>query len=163
MQREAASEGRLSEIFGVARNTVRLALQRLDKAHLVEHEKGNSTYVIFDNEIQWRDRREEISPLEPIETRLAIEPHIVKLAIRKASNRNLQRLEVAHHLLNVKTTCSELPEARAAAAYNAFCSLSSALRISFALKSCSLCAFLEAAITSRAPKPSLFLISFHRA
>jgi DNA-binding FadR family transcriptional regulator len=89
------SERDLSSSFGYARGTIRSALVRLEKAHYVRRKTGSGTYVIYNNQFQRKDIAEETSPIELIETRLAIEPYIVKLVIRNANNRDIRRLEEA--------------------------------------------------------------------
>ena len=89
------SERDLSDNFGYARGTVRSALVRLEKAHYVRRKTGSGTYVIYNNEFRSKDIAEDTSPIELIETRLAVEPHIVKLAILNASNKDIRRLDEA--------------------------------------------------------------------
>jgi len=89
------SERDLSTSFGYARGTVRSALVRLEKAHYVRRKTGSGTYVIYNNQFQSKNIAEETSPIELIETRLAIEPYMVKLVIRNANNRDLRRLDEA--------------------------------------------------------------------
>ena len=89
------SERNLSDNFGYARGTVRSALVRLEKAHYVRRKTGSGTYVVYNNEFQSKDIAEDTSPIELIETRLAVEPHIVKLAIRNASHKDIKRLDEA--------------------------------------------------------------------
>ena len=89
------SERSLSEQFSVARGTIRAALKQLEKANLVRKKFGSGTYVIYNAKFEQDDIAEETSPLELIETRLAIEPHIVKLVVSNANNRELRNLEQA--------------------------------------------------------------------
>ncbi len=89
------SERSLSEQFSVARGTIRAALEQLERASLVRKKFGSGTYVIYNAKFEQDDIAEETSPLELIETRLAIEPHIVKLVVSNANNRELRNLEQA--------------------------------------------------------------------
>ena len=89
------SERSLSEQFSVARGTIRAALEQLERANLVRKKFGSGTYVIYNAKFEQDDIAEETSPLELIETRLAIEPHIVKLVVSNANNRELRNLEQA--------------------------------------------------------------------
>ncbi len=91
------SERTLSEQFCVARGTVRTALEQLENAALVKKKFGSGTYVSYDIRFEQDDIAEETSPLELIETRLAIEPHIVRLVVLNANNRELKNLEQALH------------------------------------------------------------------
>ncbi len=91
------SERTLAEQFSVARGTVRAALEQLEKATLVKKKFGSGTYVSYNIRFEQDEIAEETSPLELIETRLAIEPHIVKLVVLNANNRELKNLEQALH------------------------------------------------------------------
>ena len=100
------SERALAQQYCVARGTIRSALEQLEKANLVKKKFGSGTYVTCDIRLEQQDIAEETSPLELIETRLAIEPHIVRLAVSNANNRELGRLELA---LNKVLRCTHDP------------------------------------------------------
>lgn len=87
------SERDLAKLYKAARGTVRSALQQLEQANLVRRKFGSGTFVAYKNDFDHEDIAEETSPLELIETRLAIEPFLVKLVILNANNRDLNRLE----------------------------------------------------------------------
>ena len=89
------SERSLAKQFSVARGTIRAALEQLERANLVRKKFGSGTFVIYNAKFEQDDIAEETSPLELIETRLAIEPHIVKLVVSNANNRELRNLEQA--------------------------------------------------------------------
>ena len=89
------SERTLEKQFSVARGTIRSALEQLERANLVKKKFGSGTYVIYNIKSEQDNIAEETSPLELIETRLAIEPHIVKLVVLNANNRELRDLELA--------------------------------------------------------------------
>ncbi len=89
------SERVLAEQFCVARGTIRSALEQLEKANLVRKKFCSGAYVTYNIKFEQNDIAEETSPLELIETRLAIEPHIVKLVVSNANNRELGNLELA--------------------------------------------------------------------
>jgi GntR family uxuAB operon transcriptional repressor len=89
------SERDLAEQHGVARGTVRNALDQLEKAQMVRKKFGSGTFVCYDNRFEHEDIAEETSPLELIETRLAIEPHIIRLVVSNANNREIRKLEEA--------------------------------------------------------------------
>ncbi len=92
------SERDLAAQFLVARGTVRAALDQLERANLVRKKFGSGTFINYDNHhtrFGQENIAEETSPLELIETRLAIEPHIVKLVVSNANNRGLRKLEEA--------------------------------------------------------------------
>lgn len=87
------SERDLANRYKAARGTIRSALEQLEQASLVHRKFGSGTYVTYKNDFHHEDIAEETSPLELIETRLAIEPYMVKLVVLNASNRDLNRLE----------------------------------------------------------------------
>ncbi len=88
-------ERELAEAYKVARGTIRSALQRLEKSHLVRIKTGSGTFAIYNPQFQKDDIAEDTSPMELIQTRIAIEPYIVKLAVSNANNRDLRQLEDA--------------------------------------------------------------------
>ncbi|MDA8022487.1 MAG: FCD domain-containing protein [Gammaproteobacteria bacterium] len=89
------SERGMAERFSVARGTVRLALSRLEQAGMVRRKFGSGTFVCYREKFNHEDIAEETSPLELIETRLAIEPHVVRLAVANATQRDLKKLQAA--------------------------------------------------------------------
>lgn len=98
------SERALAERYSTARGTVRAALRQLEQANLVRRQFGSGAFVAYNSLFEHDDIAEGTSPLELIETRLAIEPHIVKLVVTNASNRDLRRLEQAlNHVLAHET------------------------------------------------------------
>lgn len=89
------SERDLATRFAVARGTVRAALEQLEQAGLVLRKFGSGTFVSYNTNPKQEDIAEETSPLELIETRLAIEPHIVRLVVSNANNREIRKLTEA--------------------------------------------------------------------
>ncbi len=89
------SERDLALEYKAARGTIRAALEQLEQANLVRKKFGSGTFVTWRSELDHEDIAEETSPLELIETRMAIEPHMVRLVILNASNRDLNRIEDA--------------------------------------------------------------------
>ena len=89
------SERELARQYTVARGTVRAALDQLEHASFVKKKFGSGTFVTYDSTFEQENIAEETSPLELIETRLAIEPHIVRLVVSNASHRELRKLETA--------------------------------------------------------------------
>jgi DNA-binding FadR family transcriptional regulator len=86
------TERRLAEAFGASRTTIRRALERLEENGLVRRRVGSGTYVDYQNTGGGPDIAEVTSPLELMEVRLAIEPHIARLAVRNATPRDLERI-----------------------------------------------------------------------
>lgn len=89
------SERELATQFAAARGTIRAALQQLEQANLVRRRFGSGAFVSYNNRLDQEDIAEETSPLELIETRLAIEPHVVRLVVVNATNRDLKKLSKA--------------------------------------------------------------------
>jgi len=109
------SERDLAIRYKAARGTIRAALAQLEQANLVRRKFGSGTFVAYRNDAEQEDIAEETSPLELIETRLAIEPHMVKLVVLNASNRDLRKLEQvldqANNTANDPNAFSEADEA----------------------------------------------------
>lgn len=89
------SERDLAEQFSAARGTIRSVLQQLEDAKLVKRKFRGSAYVSYATSFERDDIAEQTSPLELIETRLSIEPHMVKLVVTHASQRDLKKLDAA--------------------------------------------------------------------
>jgi DNA-binding FadR family transcriptional regulator len=86
------AERQLAEIFGASRTTVRTALNLLEAEHLVTRRVGSGTFVNFQPRSERDNVAELTSPTELIEVRLAVEPHMVRLAVLNATARDLDRL-----------------------------------------------------------------------
>jgi len=88
-----ASERSLADDYGVARNTVREALNRLEEEGYVETRPGSGTYVTFEpNETDAR-AIENANPLELIDARFALEPHICRLCVLHGKRTDFDALE----------------------------------------------------------------------
>ena len=85
-------ERQLAEAFGTSRTTVRAALDQLEADRLVSRRIGSGTFVNTPRRAEGVDVAEETSPLELIEVRLALEPHITRLAVLHATARDIDRL-----------------------------------------------------------------------
>lgn len=79
----------LAARFGAARSTVRKALRRLEDEGFVRRRVGSGTFV---TRARSDDVAELTSPLELIDARFAVEPHMVRLAVLNATNRDIERL-----------------------------------------------------------------------
>lgn len=95
------AERSLADHFRASRGTVREALRRLEDTNLVTRRVGSGTFVNYRERPDHEHVAEQTSPLELIEVRIAVEPHIVRLAVTNASGRDLARLRDA--LRNVLT------------------------------------------------------------
>jgi DNA-binding FadR family transcriptional regulator len=89
-------ERQLAETFRAARSTVRRALDQLEKAGLVSRRLGSGTFVGATAETNRRsaDVADQISPLQLIEARLAVEPFTTRLAVLHATRPNLDDMEI---------------------------------------------------------------------
>ncbi len=73
-------ERRLAEDYGVARGTMRAALLHLEKENYVKIRAGSGTYVTYAAQSN-NNVIETANPLELMDTRFALEPHICRLAV----------------------------------------------------------------------------------
>ena len=88
-------ERSLAESFSASRGTVREALRSLSARGLVARRVGSGTFVIYEPDSGETDVSEITSPLELVEVRVAIEPQMVRLAVRNATARDMAALERA--------------------------------------------------------------------
>lgn len=88
-------ERQLAETFKAARSTVRRALDKLEKDGLVSRRLGSGTFVGASAAAGRRpaDLVDELSPLQLVEARLAVEPFTTRLAVLHATRRHLDDLE----------------------------------------------------------------------
>jgi DNA-binding FadR family transcriptional regulator len=86
-------ERSLAEQFGVARGTVREALRNLEEGGFVERRAGSGTYVTYSEQDETRSIVETTRPLELIDARVAVEPHMVRLAVLHATEFDLAKAE----------------------------------------------------------------------
>ena len=73
--------------------TVREALRSLSARGLVSRRVGSGTFVIYEPDTGETDVSEITSPLELVEVRAAIEPQMVRLAVRNATARDMAALQ----------------------------------------------------------------------
>lgn len=85
-------ERELAIHFGVSRSTLREALRRLEELNLLSRRIGSGTFVNYSSVPDVYAMAQRISPLELIETREGIEPHLVRLAAINATGEDLRRL-----------------------------------------------------------------------
>lgn len=88
-------ERALAEKYNASRNTIREALRQLEEDRLVSRRIGSGTFVIHKIKTDRDDAAIATSPLELVEVRFSVEPHMTRLAVQNAGARNLQRLEEA--------------------------------------------------------------------
>lgn len=87
-------ERMLAAKYGVARGTIREALNRLAEEGLVAIRAGSGTYVTFDQEAAAHSVIMSARPLELIDARFALEPHICRLAVLHARTQDLDEMEI---------------------------------------------------------------------
>ena len=85
----------LADAYGVSRGTVREALNQLSSEGLVEIRRGSGTYVSAgtDNAEKINGIIENTRPLELIDARFALEPHLCRLAVLHARPSDLNAME----------------------------------------------------------------------
>lgn len=89
------AERHLADAFEASRTTVRLALDQLEQERLVTRRVGSGTFVNHRAVSELDNIADSTSPLELIEARLGIEPHMTRLAVLNASNRDLEKMTEA--------------------------------------------------------------------
>ncbi len=87
------TERALAERFGVARGTVRQALARLEQMGLVTKRRGSGTYVCYSDVAETYSVIRSTGPMELIDARMAVEPHVARLAALHASGNTVYELE----------------------------------------------------------------------
>jgi DNA-binding FadR family transcriptional regulator len=85
-------EREIAQKFGASRTTVRNALRMLEDQQLIRRRVGSGTFVVYDGARGDEEIAEVTSPLELIEVRLALEPHIVRLAVVHGTARDMRTL-----------------------------------------------------------------------
>ncbi len=84
---------RLAETYGVARNTLRDALAQLEAEGLLETRAGSGTYVTCEADRPPASSVEDANPLELIDARFALEPHICRLAVLHGRREDFEQLD----------------------------------------------------------------------
>ena len=87
------AERALAEHYSTSRTTVREALAKLEADGLVVRKVGSGTFVHWPTGRFSGDIAHVTSPLELMEVREAIEPHLAKMAVGHASANDLDLLE----------------------------------------------------------------------
>jgi len=83
----------MAETYGVARGTIREALNRLASEGLVEIRPGSGTYVIHVPNNEPDTAIENATPLELMDARFALEPHICRLAVLHGRKSDFEKLD----------------------------------------------------------------------
>ncbi len=86
------AERRLAAALSSSRTTVREALRMLERDNLIARRIGSGTFVTFLPGAADDDVADITSPIELIEVRLAVEPHMTRLATINATAKDLGRM-----------------------------------------------------------------------
>ena len=86
------AEREMAEAYGVSRGTVREALIKLMDTDLVDIKRGSGTYVTFEPPPPQPSVIQTANPLELIDARFALEPHICRLAVLHGRRADFDRL-----------------------------------------------------------------------
>lgn len=95
LEERLPSERQLAQDLGVARNTVREALDQIEAAGLIRRRAGSGSFVIFDPESAKASVSavaEETGPLQLQVVRGIIEPEMIRLAVINMSPRQIEAL-----------------------------------------------------------------------
>lgn len=83
------AEREIARSFGASRTTVRNALRVLEERNFVKRKVGSGTFVVHGSSQDEREIADITSPLELIDVRLAVEPHIMRLAVIHGTARDI--------------------------------------------------------------------------
>ncbi|MGV6846928.1 MAG: FadR/GntR family transcriptional regulator [Marinibacterium sp.] len=84
---------KLAEEYGVARNTLRAALYQLEREGLLETRQGSGTYVVAPPPEVVPNVIEIATPLELVDARFALEPHICRLCVLHGRREDFEHLD----------------------------------------------------------------------
>ena len=87
------SERVLAEEYGVARNTIRDALAKLEDENYVRTRRGSGTYIVYERPTSAANAIENAGPIELIDARFALEPHICRLNVLYGRQSDFEQLE----------------------------------------------------------------------
>jgi DNA-binding FadR family transcriptional regulator len=93
LQDPLASERQIAALYDVSRGTVREALKRLEREALIEIRRGSGAYVVHRANPVADNLFESARPLELIDARFALEPHICRLAVLHGQQADFEKLE----------------------------------------------------------------------
>jgi GntR family uxuAB operon transcriptional repressor len=89
------AEREIARSFGSSRTTVRSALRLLEERNFVRRKVGSGTFVVHSSGHNEREIADVTSPLELMDVRLAVEPHIVRLAVLHGTARDIEAMAEA--------------------------------------------------------------------
>ena len=87
------AERELAEKYQVSRGTVRSALSKLEKEKFIQIKPGSGAFVIHKTSLVPVSEVKNANPLELIDARFALEPHICRLAVLHGKKEQFQKLE----------------------------------------------------------------------
>jgi len=87
------AERHLAQTYGVARGTVREALTRLEQEGMVEVRPGSGAYITHKPEGTTPPAIVQANPLELIDARFALEPHVCRLSVLHGRRADFERME----------------------------------------------------------------------
>lgn len=87
------SERSLTKIYGVSRGTVRSAQKNLEEQGYIIVKPGSGAFVSFERAKAIVSPVENANPLELIDARFAIEPHVCRLAILHGKREHFEKLD----------------------------------------------------------------------
>jgi len=83
----------LANFYGVSRGTIRAALTVLEEDKIISIKPGSGAFVAFEKSKVIVSQVENSNPLELIDARFAIEPHLCRLAILNGRKEHFQKLD----------------------------------------------------------------------
>ena len=85
----------LSDTYSASRNTIRKALDNLEKAGLVVRKVGSGTFVNYAGpaDLETENVVEQISPLQLIDARIGFERQMTRLAVVHATGRDIEKMQ----------------------------------------------------------------------
>lgn len=86
------AEREIARSFGASRTTVRNALRLLEERNFVRRRVGSGTFVVHSSGHDAGEIADITSPLELMDVRLAVEPHIVQLAVLHGTARDFEAM-----------------------------------------------------------------------
>ena len=87
------AERELAERFKVSRGTIRSALAKLESEKFLKIKAGSGAFVIYETSAIPVSEVKNANPLELIDARFALEPHICRLAVLHGKKDQFEKLE----------------------------------------------------------------------
>lgn len=93
----------MAEFFHVSRGTIRSALNMLETDNYIVIKPGSGAFVSFEKSKAIMSQVENANPLELIDARFAIEPHICRLAILHGKREHFNKLDTLMTMMENNT------------------------------------------------------------